>query len=84
MKAKFDTGLKFLRIALFMKVFDDRWESIAYFSFSGMWEADKDKFMILVMTRNSGPMHSFSSNISIGYNEHVFEADSWTNFLTSC
>ncbi len=54
------------------------------FSFSGMWKADKDKCMISVMTGNSGSMHSFRSHVGIGSNEHVFEADSWINFLTSC
>ncbi len=59
-------------------------DSIASFRFSGMWEVDKHKFMIFVMTGNSGHMHYFSSHIGIGSNEHVFEADSWTNFLTYC
>ncbi len=56
-------------------------DSIASFSLSGMCEVDKDKCMTLVMTGYSGPMHSFSSHVCIGSNEHVSEADSWINFL---
>ncbi len=59
-------------------------DSIASFSSSGMWEVDKDKCMPLVMTGYSGPMHSFSSHVCTGSKEHVFEAISWNNFLTSC
>ncbi len=59
-------------------------DRISSFSFSSMWEVDKDRFMILVMTGNSGPMDSLSSHVGIGSNEHVFKADSWINCLTSC
>ncbi len=59
MKAKFDTSLKFFKISLSMTAFWMIGDSIASFKFSGMWKVSKDKFIILVMTGNSGPIYSF-------------------------
>ncbi len=69
MKDKFDTNLTFLTISLSLRVYLIIDDSIASYSLYGIWEVDKDKLKILVMTDNSGPMHSFCSHVGIGSNE---------------